>query len=208
MRLTGPDAAAQLMLGIHAGEEPQAAFTDDAASGVLITKSSSWWNHRRCHTCGHTFRRGDRALIDSPARTAQHLMPRLTCGSAPGTPRTPGALGALGAAEPAGGAEGTGDRDEFALGLMSTWPPNMPVTRLAPDDWRIPRPGDGRQAPTCLYCGHTFRPAEYVVICPCQPDRPACGAAVHRDPAAGLPCWDRWRPDGTLARCPVTLAPV
>lgn len=200
MRLTDPadderggSIEAELNLGVSMGLEPQAIFSDDAVSGVVVTRSSSWWNHTRCATCGHTFRRGDRALVDAAARTVTHLVPGLGCGSGSET----------------ADAQRTGDlsdRDEFAEGLLSTWPPTVPVTRLGRRDWRIPRPGSPRQPPTCLYCGHTFRPGEYVVVCPCQPGSPSCAAAVHRDPAAGLPCWDRWQPTGKLAVCPITMA--
>jgi hypothetical protein len=200
MRLIGsvvrgepPSAGGELELGISVGREPQAAFSEDTVSGVVITRSSSWWNKQRCKTCGHTFRRGDRVLVDSVARTAQHLVPGLHCGTDPGDPGTTTANGA-------------DDRDAFADGLLSTWPANVPISRLAPTDWRIPRGGGQQAAPACLYCGHTFRPGEYVVICPCQPSKQACGTAVHRDPAAGLPCWDRWQPTGKLTVCPTTTA--
>ena len=208
MRLTEPpdesslvmapgQVMAEVELGIELGLEPQAAFADDGVSGALTTRSSSWWNYRRCKTCGHTFRHGDRVLVDARARTAAHLVPGLACGTDPqrATAEDPPAAG--------------GDRDEFTAGLLATWPPNVPVTQIRPDDWRIPRPGSGLRAPDCLYCGHTFRPGEYVVICPCKGFRgepTACGTAVHRDPAAGLPCWDNWQPTGRLAVCPTTTA--
>jgi hypothetical protein len=183
-------AAADLALGIETGLEPRAGFAADKVSGQVTTRSSSWWNFRRCKTCGHTFRRGDRVLVDAVARTVLHLAPELACGT------TPDQAAAAGR-----------DRDEFAAGLLETWPPTVPVTLIEAGDWRIPRPGSGRRAPTCLYCGHTFRAGEYVVICPCQSDQgkpAACGTAVHRDAAAGLPCWDTWRPSGQLTVCPVT----
>lgn len=191
MRLTG--AGAELELGIEAGLEPQASFADNGAGGVLTTRTSSWWNFRRCKTCGHTFRRGDRVLIDAKARTVAHLMPGLACGPVPDDAAT---------------SAGT-DREEFTAGLLGTWPPNVPVTRIEADDWRVPQPGSGTRAPDCKYCGHTFRSGEYVVICPCRAFRgeaPACGTAVHRDPAAGLPCWDKWQPAGELTVCPTTTA--
>ena len=201
MRLIGqeatpPDAilprkvAAELTLGIEVGLEPQAGFSDDGASGMVTTQSSSWWNFRRCKTCGHTFRRGDRVLVDAMARTVKHLTPGLNCGS--------DAESAVVAGE---------DRDAFTAGLLFTWPPMVSITRIGAGDWRIPRPGSTWQAPTCLYCGHTFRAGEYVVVCPCQSDQgrpPACATAVHRDPAAGLPCWDNWQPSGQLTICPTT----
>jgi hypothetical protein len=182
--------AAQLALGIEVGREPQAGFADNGASGIATTRSSSWWNYRRCKTCGQTFRRGDRVLVDALARTVQHLVPGLACGSDSGLVTATGE-----------------DRDAFTAGLLVSWPPVVPVTRVEPGDWRIPQPGSKWQAPTCLYCGHTFRAGEYVVVCPCRADQgkpPACGIAVHRDPAAGLPCWDNWQPAGRLTICPTT----
>lgn len=191
MRLSG-GTADELALGISVGLEPRAAFADEGASGVAVTRSSSWWNRTLCRTCGHTFRRGDRALVDPAARTVMHLVPGLDCGTDPDGART------------ADGAPG--DRDAFTGGLLATWPANVPLSRIASDDWRVPRPGGRKSVPACLYCGHTFRAGEYVVICPCQPGQPACETAVHRDPAAGLPCWDRWRPAGRLSVCPTTTA--
>lgn len=191
MRLTGP--AGELALGIEVGLEPQGTFADDGASGVLTTRSSSWWNYRRCKTCGHTFRRGDRVLVDAMARKVAHLVPGLACGADP-------------AGDPSAASD---DRDEFTAGLLVTWPTSVPVTRVAAGDWRVPRPDSPVRAPECLYCGHTFRPGEYVVICPCKAFRgeeTACGTAVHRDPAAGLPCWDNWQPAGQLTVCPTTTA--
>lgn len=186
--------AAELSLGIEEGFDPSTAlgsdFADDA-DGIVITRSWSWWSGTACRTCGHTFRRGDRVLVANSRHTVQHLVPGVRCGTDP---------------EP-GADTGTSERDELAGGLLATWPVSAPVTRLAPDDWRIPRSVSpaGFRPPVCLYCGHTFRAGEYVVICPCTPYRPACGAAVHRDPAAGLPCWDRWHPEGELLVCPITL---
>jgi hypothetical protein len=192
VRLTEPGERTDrdLLLGIAAGLEPRADVADYTVDGVVITRPSSWWNHTRCRTCGHTFRRGDRALVDSSAGTVEHLMPGLGCAADPDSP----------------GPAGADDRAEFSDGLLSTWPANVPLTLIAPGDWRLPRPGSGWRAPTCLYCGHTFRVGEYVVACPCQPTRAVCGAAVHRDPASGLPCWDRWRPSGRLTVCPTTMA--
>jgi hypothetical protein len=110
-------------------------------------------------------------------------------------------------AEPDANADERQDIADFATGLLAAWPPlgGVPVLALAGDDWRIARPGGGASPPTCPACGHTFRAGDHVIICPCRPEAPRCGAAVHRDPASGLTCWDDWRPDGVLPRCPVTL---
>jgi hypothetical protein len=194
--------AAELARGIEAGLEPLTAFTDDGASGVVTTRSSSWWNYLPCATCGHTFRRGDRVLVDAVERNVQHLVPGLECGTLPDLDGP--------ASEGTGGLAATGgDKDEFTAGLNHTWPPSVQLSRIAENDWRLPRPGGRRLPPTCLYCGHTFRTGEYAVVCPCRTTErkaAACGAAVHRDPAAGLPCWDRWQPGGMLTVCPTTTA--
>lgn len=196
MRIGTGDVAAAVELGISIGGEPRSAFTDDTASGVLVTRSSSWWNRTRCPTCGHTYRRGDRVRVDAAARRVSHLVPGIDCGA------DPDALVPV---------TNSGDRDEFAAALLAAWPAGVAVTRLEAGDWRIPRRGDGRHrpAPVCLYCGHTFRAGEYAVICPCQASAglpAACSTAVHRDPAAGLPCWERWQPAGQLTVCPTTTA--
>jgi hypothetical protein len=196
--MAAPDGAeVRLLLGIGAGLEPPTASPDETATGVVITRSSSWWNRTRCQTCGHTFRRGDRALVDAAARTARHLVPGLPCGTHPETGGTEA------------GPTAADERDEFIAGMLSAWPSRVPVTRISPADPRLPRPGRDVVSPACLYCGHSFRIGEYVVTCPCQSSQgepPACAAAVHRDPTAGLPCWDKWQPAGTLAVCPTTAA--
>ena len=105
---------------------------------------------------------------------------------------------------------GAEDLAQFADGLAETWLPagGVPVTRLDKGDWRTVRPHPPLERARCLYCAHTFRDNEYVVVCPCSPAAPACGAAVHRDPAAGLVCWETWRPDGYVPQCPVSSAPL
>jgi hypothetical protein len=188
----------------------------DGVRGVTMTTATSWWAGSRCERCHQSFRRGDRVLVGA-VRRVRHLDPGLRCASASeqdradahaGQPAGPGAP-----AQPDGpqqdGAQPDADQDlaDFAQGLLAAWPPLgcVPVRALADDDWRIARPGGGASPPTCPACGHTFRAGDHVIVCPCSPDAPHCGAAVHRDPASGLTCWDDWRPDGVLTRCPVTL---
>lgn len=174
---------------------------DGGAPDETTTTLVSWWNHLECQSCGHTFRRGDRVRYDGPTSTVTHLDPALGCAVPAGESRQ----------RPA--AESTplaADLAEFADGMDATWPPagNTPVSRLDASDWRTirPRPPLGRDR--CLYCGHTFRPDEHVIICPCSPADPVCGAAVHRDPAAGLICWESWQPTGHVRICPVTSSRV
>ena len=196
--------AEELRYGILLGESPRPELADQRADGSTVTRVSSWWNHLRCRRCGHTFRRGDIVSANDYERTVVHLAPALDCG----VPRP----------EDTGGDE---EIEAFREGLRSTWPvtPGVRLRRIEAGDWRIPAgPDDRREAIVCLDCGHTFRPGEYVIVCPCRPAEPdgpdgpalaaGCGRAVHRDPAAGLSCWDAWRPDGTVRVCPVTQTAV
>lgn len=204
MRLTGTDdpadALARFEAGLAAGLDPQpASEAETDGDGTAVTSTSSWWSGLVCQTCGHTFRRGDRVRLTPGSPTPVHLDPRLRCGSTD-----------------AASAEQPGEDsspEEFAAGLTEAWPAQdgVQAARLAADDWHVAR-GDRRGRPiVCLYCAHTFRAGEYVILCPCRssngtdPVEEGCGAAVHRDPAAGLPCWENWCPSGTVAVCPVRL---
>jgi hypothetical protein len=131
-------------------------------------------------------------LVDRPAQQVSHLVPGLNC-----------ALKEI----PGGYPDALGVAEEFARGFFSVRPPGNRLTKLEKGDWRVAEVSPGRRRPVCLYCGHTFRPGEYVVICPCQAggQEAACGAAIHDDPASGYTCWERWRPeDGKVQVCPVT----
>jgi hypothetical protein len=175
--------AVELARGIETGLAPQREqATDDS-----VTSPPSWWFNLECTTCGHTFRSGDRVRVDAVTRLVVHLEPGLGCAGGPATEQDP-------------------ETARFAAGLLSAWPSGARVVELTENDWRLPQPSTGRAGQRCLYCAHTFRPGEQVVVCPCRRDEPACGAAVHRDPARGLPCWERWRPDGTVTICPVAKA--
>jgi hypothetical protein len=153
-----------------------------------VTGLRSWWCFARCRTCGHTFRPGDRVHVDDARREVSHLDPRLGC---------------------AGGTTAhQDDQDvrEFLAGLAAAFPVvgDLPVV-TTDDETRLLDPpigGLGRMA--CLFCAHTFRPGESVIVCPCRPTARECKFAVHRDPGLGLVCWESWRPDGVLRVCPVT----
>jgi hypothetical protein len=188
--------------GVTEGLDPQERSDDIADDGTAVTNAWSRWNGRVCATCGHTFRRGDRVrTAGSRGGTVAHLDPLLHyAGSDPAD----------------GGAEQRAEEDEsilaeFSAGLLSEWPPldGVRVTRLEADDWHVARPGRRGRPIVCLYCAHTFRPGEHVVLCPCAQSAdwdqavPGCGEAVHRDPAVGLPCWEKWCPTGEVTVCPV-----
>ncbi len=195
--------------GRERGLDPQPAREVVNASGDAVTSPGSWWNHTRCTSCGQTFRRGDHVrVIEGTSQSVIHADPWLDC-----PPREEVAAGDRSVAHRATADTSGGDRisdaAEFAAGLLGAYPVagKVPVIPLKPDDWRVARPG-GILPPRCLYCGHTFRAGEHVVVCPCRPHDMLCGTAVHRDPAAGLNCWEAWRPDSSLSVCPVTLSRV
>jgi len=196
------DVVARFELGQADGLDPQPAADEMGSDGTATTNASSWWTGLVCDSCRHTFRLGDRVRSVPGLRTPTHLDPALKCGIVDSSV-------ALTAAPP----DDRQDAATFAAALVAAWPPlhGVPVARLEPRDWRIPKPGQAHRSPVCLYCAHTFRPGEHVVICPCLPSGlvdPAtggCGSTVHRDPAAGLPCWESWCPSGLVEICPVRL---
>lgn len=201
-RALGEGDAQRFEEGRAAGQYAQPASA--ATEGVMITTGNSPWLGIRCLTCNQTFRRGDRVRV-SPDQGTQHLELSLHCapempGDGPGTAE--GADAAAAAAEAA---------RRFTAGLLHEWPPinNAPVITLAESDWQVTKPNSGPASPVCPGCGHTFRAGDAVIICPCAetPDDVryrSCQLAVHRDPAAGLACWDDWCPGGQLKRCPRT----
>lgn len=193
-RATGRSDVTAFRLGQQSAFEPPP--DDVGADSQVTTTQVSWWNHLVCDTCGHTFRRGDRVRHDPGTSSVAHLDPALGCESQ---------------AEPPAHRISPGDSQDltrFADGLADKWRPagGVPVTRLAAGDWRTVRPRPPLERARCLYCAHTFRDGEHVVVCPCSPQAPICGAAVHRDPAAGLVCWETWRPDGQVRQCPVSAS--
>ncbi|WIM99420.1 hypothetical protein ACTOB_003071 [Actinoplanes oblitus] len=185
--MTGP---ADFVAGLSAPFRPPA--TETAASGVATTVLTSWWNHNFCDACGHTFRRGDRVRFAEAGGRPTHLAPATGC---------PGA-------EPPAGEAKEGDAAAFADGLLTAWhpAPDVPVTPLTAGNPLLAPPRGRMPRARCLFCAHTLRREERVVICPCRPAAPRCAAAVHRDAAAGLTCWESWRPDGALKVCPVTFS--
>src|SRR3712207_1934917 len=73
------DEAAELTQGIILGLDPQPLIDFAVADGVAVTRPSSWWNHLTCGQCGHTFRRGDRVVVNQQERAVVHLVPALGC---------------------------------------------------------------------------------------------------------------------------------
>lgn len=178
--------------GLADGLDPQPAAGDDTLErdGEAITQATSGWIYRECRTCGHTFRRGDHVTLDRDTGQVRHLDPALDC-AVPAPP------------EPAG--RGTTAAAEFAHGLHKAFPPlhDVRVTRLGPDAVQLPDRSGDRRPMLCQGCGHTFRAGESVVVCLCHPHDPGrCVTAIHRDPGAGLPCWEITYPEGRVDVCP------
>ncbi|MFI5893097.1 hypothetical protein ACIA5D_23605 [Actinoplanes sp. NPDC051513] len=161
---------------------------DTAQDGASVTGVTSWWHNDRCTHCGHTFRRNDVVQVDGRTRTVTHLDPVLSC--------------------EVEGEPGTDDADvsAFVSGLLAAWPTAGDVPTVSTDEASyLLAPADrGFRRRSCLVCAHSFRPAEMVIICPCEPAERRCRAAVHRDPAQGLVCWEAWLPASELRACPVT----
>jgi hypothetical protein len=168
--------------GVARGKDP----AREAAGGVVVTTLRSPWLGQPCRRCEHTFRRGDRVEAGAGADAAH----------AGGCPDE---RGAASAADPP-------ERAAFYAGLAAAHPPpaDLRLVRLGPGH---PLLGEGRapfRRPTCAVCGHSLRPFDEVVVCPCQPEAPLCRAAVHRDSIRALHCWDEWSKSKLASYCPVT----
>ncbi|MCP4654562.1 MAG: hypothetical protein GY856_03980 [bacterium] len=155
--------------------------------GRATTTLQSPWLHLRCRLCGHTFRPGDE--IELSGGVAAHASAALPC------------AGAAGSAPPA-----SPEIAEFFAGLDETWPPpkNLAIIRLEDGHFLLAPPVAGFRRRSCAVCGHTFRPHDHVVLCPCFPDKPRCQVAIHRDPIHGLHCWEDWNPGAHKLHCPAT----
>jgi hypothetical protein len=186
---------AEFEVGVAAAFDPQKYLHGDVI-GAALTGVNSWWNHLLCDRCGHSFRRGERVVVTAAPRTAHHADLPEECGADLGSESPAPPL----AAETAAVAD-------FSDGVEDAWPSGgIPVRTLAAADWWVTRPPAPMQRTRCLVCAHTLRAGERVVVCPCSPERPECQAVIHRDPAAGLICWETWRPTGTVTSCPITMA--
>lgn len=177
------DPRSQFERGFAAGRDPvQAAF---ALGGSGRTTVRSPWLQRLCERCGHSFRIGD-SVQRSPDGKIAHRENTAVC-----------------AIDPSQSCTTSVQRRDFYEGLRQAWPPppGLPVKRLEPSDPLLAYTAGGLPRRACAICGHTLRPFEEVVICPCSPLQPLCRAAVHRDPTRRLYCWDDWR--GSQF-CPVT----
>ncbi|MCG8416413.1 MAG: hypothetical protein MJE77_00555 [Proteobacteria bacterium] len=172
--------------GVLRGVDPAAAT---AKGGISPTTLSSPWLHRRCARCKHSFRQGDRVVHPQPGKPPVHTDDTAFC-ACPDGPTL----------------EQCRDAEAFYRGLKRGWNPGQAthVTTLPPGHPALapPRAGFGRK--TCAVCGHTLRPHDEVVLCPCRPEAPLCQAAVHCDIVHQLPCLNDWNDRAGQPACPVT----
>lgn len=178
----------ELRLGMETAADTQNASVI-AAGGAATTTLESPWVGLHCPVCRHSFRLGDPVWIEPSLRRVCHSSALLPC------------------AGQAAAATESPELAAFFAGLDEAWPPpaDVPVRRLEPNDTLVASPSAGFRRHRCAVCGHTLRPFDRVVLCPCQPTTPRCRIAVHRDPAHGLNCWTDWNPGAHLHYCLATL---
>lgn len=152
-----------------------------------ITNLRCWWLGLRCPECRHTFRPGDRVVESASPREVRHATPELPCAGA----------GHGEALDPAAA-------DEFFRGLNAAWPPpdDMPVVLVTRDHPLAAPPPRGSKRHACFVCGHTIRPTDKVIICPCSPRSPQCRFVFHCDPEHNRNCWQDWKSAGRERYCP------
>lgn len=154
-----------------------------------VTGVRSRWVSRRCPVCGHSFRLGDEVIL-YPDGGVVHDTPGLRCASEAGQ-------------QAAGSTPTSGTYTDFFAGLNQACPlpASVPVVQLVAEHPLLVPPQRGHARRACRVCGHTFRPFDHVVICPCFPNAPRCAAVVHRDPWRQLYCWDEWQRAGNTKTC-------
>jgi hypothetical protein len=180
------DLAAAFARGKTESREPAAPAT--TPDGARFTDLRSPWLAQPCPVCQHTFRVNDPVGRDGAGRVV-HQGAGLFCATG----------------EPARSASADLILDFYA-GLDDALPPppGTLVTVLPEGHFLTARPVGLFGRRRCLVCAHTFRPGDRVIVCPCRPEARICQAAVHRDPANGLFCWEAWSPGGATGDCPVT----
>jgi hypothetical protein len=172
--------------GLAAGLDPASAITVPGADAVTTERSP--WLRGRCVRCGHSFRRGDRVRADGAIQAVHAAGTGFCAGDAAEPPIEETAA------------------EAFYRGLAAacTPPSRLAVTRLLPGHWLLAPPLAGLGRRTCVVCGHTLRPHDDVIVCPCRPEMPLCEAAVHQDNVHGLSCLTGWNEREARRCCPVT----
>jgi len=178
--------SSQFELGLSAGADPLNAAT--IAGGPAHTTLDSAWLHQRCPLCSHTFRIGDRVVSERVPGKITHTGAGSRCDIAGNDTRQVESL------------------REFFRGLVDRVPAaeRAIVRYLLPGDELLAPPIHGFTRSQCAVCGHTLRPFDSVVICPCSPDQQRCRTAIHHDPSRGIQCWLDWKSEITQDYCPTT----
>lgn len=188
------EVEAEFDAGLAAGLDPDASYGRALSKSLpdgrqrVTTTLRSCWLHRPCPTCKHTFRPGDDVLVLADGQV-MHDMPNRHCDNADLDP-----------------AAGAASRSAFFAGIEQAWPiaDDIPVVYLENDHWLVAPPRAGFSRHACRICGHSFRPGDRVVICPCDPATPRCRVAVHRDIVQQLHCWEQWKRGDASQQCLAT----
>ncbi len=166
--------------------------TNSGADGPAVTTAASFWvaegGSRVCPVCRHTFRIGERVWVDhavagKPARVV-HASRELPCHGET--------------------VEGGTDDPELAARFFAAVDASNPLkggVRLKADS---PQVAKLVHRVKCAGCGHSLRPLEVIVFCPCDPEKPRCRLAVHNDRARGVSCFDEWLTGRPLEHCPMS----
>lgn len=185
--VSAPVAAAGLAAGLDPDARPTSgpSHADLAIPQHVSTTLRSRWLHRPCPTCQHIFRPGDAVVLHANGQVV-HDMAAL-CGPHAHTTFSPSAL----------------EQNALFAGLAQSWPlsDDSPVLPLDPTHWLVAPPRAGFSRHACRVCGHSLRPGDRVVLCPCDPSAPRCRVAVHRDILQQLHCWDQWQRGDSSAPC-------
>lgn len=170
--------------GLGKGRDP--TRRDPGLDGSSRTTIRSPWLGKLCTRCGHTFRRGD-VVATAMTDEVRHG----------GVCPDEEAMSTLASSR---------EREAFYAGVASAHPPppGLSLVRLLPGDPRLAAPGPLGRRPSCVICGHTLRPFDEVVVCPCSPEAPLCRGAVHRDAIRTMYCFDEWQKSKIGQHCPVT----
>jgi hypothetical protein len=188
--LPAAEAARRFERGRIGGRDPANA----AGDGPARTTANSFWvveGRRTCQVCRHTFRVGDMVLVEhgggGQPPLVRHHSHQLPCS------------GEVVAAEPID--EDRAARFYAAVDEQNPLKQGEIAVRLRPGD---PLVADLPLRARCAGCGHTLRPFEVVVLCPCDLAMPRCRLPVHHDPSRGLDCLDNWLLGKTPEHCPMS----
>lgn len=183
----------EFYLGLH-GKETRRT---DTLSYYTTTLTSPWLNDH-CSGCGHTFRVGDKVREDSSGKM-RHDSFALPCS------------GVRGFAEIQPSER---DIHDLITGMFETWPQAYAKPIVLAEDHPLTRSRLNGKRANCPVCGHTLRPRDTVMVCPCHAiEGPKfhgiqCQIAVHHDALHGHFCFAEMLASLQSLRCPASLRRV